>query len=153
MHSCEIVSQSTCPAMTIRTRSAVQDLPMVIGQSYASIARYLQDAGASPSGPPFVIYYNMDMQNLDVEIGFPVARMLPDHGDIHASELPGGDMGVCLHTGPYDTMCGTYEALNRFIGEQGRTAIGTAIEEYLNAPGETPPEKLLTRIILPLRNR
>ena len=41
------------------------------------IAQYLAEQSEQPAGAPFVAYYNMDMQNLDVEIGFPVTACLP----------------------------------------------------------------------------
>lgn len=154
MHSpCEITEQPFQIALTIRTRAAVEDLPGVIGRSYAEIAGYLGRLGESPAGAPFVIYYNLDMRDLDVEIGFPVSRELPGQGEIRTGGIPAGTVATCVYTGPYPEMTSAYEALNACIAEKGYEAVGTAIEEYWNGPHEVPPEELKTRIILPLKNK
>ena len=72
-YKCELNEQATQPALSIRTRTPVQDIPQVLGKAYGAIAQYLGELGEQPVGPPFAAYYNMDMQNLDIEIGFPAA--------------------------------------------------------------------------------
>ena len=67
----------------------MQDLREVLGKSYGSIMAYLMELGEQPVDAPFTAYYNMDMQNLDVEIGFPVGKALPGRGEIQASTIPG----------------------------------------------------------------
>jgi hypothetical protein len=78
----EVKEQPTQKTLSIRTRAAVQDLPQVFGAGYGKIGQYLGELGEQPSGPPFAAYYNMDMDNLDVELGFPVARQLPGQDEI-----------------------------------------------------------------------
>ena len=75
-YHCEVKEQPVQKTLSIRTRAAVQDLPQVFGEGYGAIAQYLGELGEQPIGPPFAAYYNMDMDNLDVEFGFPVARPL-----------------------------------------------------------------------------
>jgi effector-binding domain-containing protein len=91
------------------------------------------------------------MQNLDVEIGFPVAKKLLAKGQIRPSELAAGPAARTLFIGPYTEMGPAYEELKRFAETNGREPTGVAIEYYLNGP-ETPPEKLETRIVFPLKN-
>jgi effector-binding domain-containing protein len=93
----------------------------------------------------------MDMQDLDVEIGFPVARELPGRGDIRAGEIAGGKAATCLYTGPYEDIGQPYEALSQWMEENGYEPTGVAYEMYLNDPQETPPEELQTQIMFPLR--
>jgi effector-binding domain-containing protein len=92
----------------------------------------------------------MDMENLDVEIGFPVGKSLAGKEDIRSGELPAGRYGVCLHQGPYDAIEPAYKALTDFVNEQGLTPTGLSYEMYLNDPQATPPEELQTRILFPL---
>jgi len=74
----------------IIAQGTLETMAQVLGKAYGAIAQYLGELGEQPAGPPFVAYYNMDMQALDVEIGFPVSRKLSGKGDIQASEIPGG---------------------------------------------------------------
>jgi len=93
----------------------------------------------------------MDMQDLDVEIGFPVSKSLPSKHDIKASEIPGGQVATCLHTGPYSKIEPAYNALSQWMKENGYEATGVAYEMYLDDPAETPPQELKTQILFPLQ--
>jgi hypothetical protein len=41
--------------LAVRTRSPVQNLPQVLGESYGAIMAYLGELGENPIGMPFVI--------------------------------------------------------------------------------------------------
>jgi effector-binding domain-containing protein len=123
----------------------------VLGKSFAAIAGYMEELGETPAGPPFAAYYNEDMQDLDVEIGFPVSRELPGRDDIQASQIPGGAAATCLHIGPYSQMGQAYSALSRWIQDNGHEVTGVAYEVYLNDSSETPSRELQTRIEFPLK--
>jgi len=147
----KIVEQPEQPTLTIRTRSAVENLPAVMGDCFRAVAQYLGELGEQPAGAPFTGYFNMDMQDLDVEIGFPVAKALPGKGEIQAGSIPGGKLATCMHIGPYSEMEPTYTALQGFVAESEYEATGVAYEFYLNGPGETPQEQLQTQIVFPLK--
>lgn len=147
---CQIVIRPAQPVMSVRTRAAVGDLPRLIGAVYGQIMAYLLEQGEPPCGEPFVAYYNLDMQDLDLEIGFPVSRSLPGKDDIRASAMPAGEYAACLYTGPYEKMEPAYNALQEHIHGRGRQASGAAYEFYLNSPDQVPMERLQTRILMPL---
>jgi effector-binding domain-containing protein len=149
-YNCELFDIPQTHLLSIRTHAAVQELPGLIGPSYGAIMQYIEELGESFSGEPFVIYYNMDMQNLDIEIGFPVNKALPGKGSIQPSMLPAGPAARALYIGPYSEMAPAYDELKHFIENKGCEPSGIAIEYYLNGP-ETPPEKLETRIVFPLK--
>jgi effector-binding domain-containing protein len=148
---CQVITRPVQPTLSIRTRAAVQDIPSVLGQTYGAIGAYLGKLGEHPAGPPFVAYYNMDMQDLDLEIGFPVTHQLPGEGNIQACEMAAGDYGVCIHVGPYGTMEPTYQTLAEYITQQGREANGTAYEVYIDDPAIVPMEEMQTQILFPLK--
>lgn len=147
---CEFITIPQTPTLTIRARTKVEGLPNLIGSSYGAIMQYLGEIGEQVVGEPFVIYYNLDMQDLDVEMGFPVSKALPGKDQVCPSELPVGPAATTLFIGPYTSMAPAYEDLTKFIQENHREPTGVAIEYYLNGP-ETPPEQLQTRIVFPLK--
>ena len=149
-YECKIEERAAQPAMSIRTRTPVDKLPEVMGPAYGQIMAYLGEQGAYPAGRPYTAYYNMDMQDLDVEIGMPVAQPLPGAGDVQASEIPAGNAATTIHTGPYKDLGKAYDALQSFMDEQGVEGTGAAYEFYLNDPGEVPHSELQTLIVLPL---
>jgi effector-binding domain-containing protein len=151
LYACEITEQPAQPVLSIRTRTNVQDMPQFLGAAYGKVAQYLGQLGEAPAGPPFAAYYNMDMENLEMEAGFPVARPLPGAGEIQASVFPAGKIGAALYTGPYNSMAPAYEALTQYIKDQGCEPTGVSYEMYLNDPSVAPPEELQTRIVFPLK--
>lgn len=148
---CEIKQFPIQPVLSVRTRTAVQNLPVLIGQTCDQIVQYLQTLGETPCGDLFVAYYNLDMQNLDVEVGFTLSRPVLGTKDLIAGTIPEGMAATCVYTGPYENMIPAYDALTAFIKEKGLEAAGISYEYYLNGPPETPPEGYQTRIVLPLK--
>ena len=150
-YQCELIERPAQPVLSIHARTAAQNLTQVLGQSYGAIAQYLGLLGTQPAGAPFVAYYNMDMQDLDVEVGFPAPGKLPGKDTIQASEIPGGKAISCLYVGPYEKCGAAYEAMNQWIQTHHYEATGVAYEFYLNDPSTTAPEALQTQIVMPLK--
>ena len=150
-YNCEIEERKAQDVLSVRTKASVQDLPQVMGKVYGNIAQYLGEMGECPAGPPFATYYNMDMQNLDVEIGFPVSKNLQGKNDIKASKIPAGEYASCVFTGPYSDIEPAYNALSHWIKENRYEVTGIAYEFYLNDPDVTPPNELKTEILFPLK--
>lgn len=147
----ELIEQELQHAVSIRTRSAVGDLPKVIGNAYGVIIKYLSELGKEPSGAPFVAYYNMDMQDLDIEIGFPVCESIAGKNEVEKSEIKGGKYITCMHIGPYNKIEPAYTALINWASENGYILNEMAYEFYLNCPTEVPESELQTRIVFPLK--
>jgi effector-binding domain-containing protein len=150
-YQCELLDRRAQPTLAIRTRAPVQSLPQVVGQAYGVIMQYAGRLGLQPSGAPFVAYYNMDMADLDMEIGFPFGQKVAGKGEILAGEIPGGKAAACLHVGPYDQVGAAYEALQKWMEANGYVPTGVAYEFYLNDPQATPPAELQTQVVFPLK--
>jgi len=74
--------QKKQPVLSIRLRTAMENMPKVIGEGYGAIMMYINELGEQPVNAPYTAYYNLDMQDMDVEMGFPVARVLAGKGDM-----------------------------------------------------------------------
>ena len=149
-HHCQIEDRPVQHIVVVRTHTPVSALPTVIGRLYGQVMQYVGAMGAQATGAPFVAYYNMDMENLDIAAGFPVDRALPGDGEVTTGILPAGDYATCMHIGPYDQVGAAYAALTAFVQQQGRTPTGVAYEFYFNSPLETPPAELQTLVLFPL---
>ena len=141
-----IVETQEQPTLFVKTVTPVGALPGEIGKAYGAIAGYVAQKGEQLLGPPYVAYFNMDMQNLQVEIGFPVAKPIAGAGDIQAGSIPAGKKATAFYKGAYTGMGPTYEALAKWTAERGYTPTGTAYEFYFNAPQDVPESELLTQI-------
>ena len=137
------------PTVSIRTRARVEELPMLIGAGYGKMAAYLGELGEYLSDVPYVAYHNMDMQNLDVELGFPVPKALPEKGDIRSGSIPEGRVVSCMYRGAYREMVSTYTEMADWIEKNGLQPAGTVYECYYNGP-DYPESELLTMIVMPV---
>ncbi|MDD4767791.1 MAG: GyrI-like domain-containing protein, partial [Desulfotomaculaceae bacterium] len=143
--------QEAQPVLFIRARTALEGLPLLIGESYRKIAEYLAELGRQPANAPYTAYYNLDMQDLDVEMGFPVAGPLPGKGEVKAGEVPAGRYVSCMFKGPYNQMEPVYNEMNKWMQENNLEPTGIAYEYYYNGPQDVPESELLTRISLPVK--
>lgn len=139
------------PTIAIRTRTALVNLPQVLGKAYEDIMNYLSEIGIQPSGAPYVGYFNTDMQDLDIECGLPVSQPIAGTNELKPSEIPAGKQVSCLYTGPYNQIEPAYNAIMEWIPANGYTPTGVCYEFYLNNPAETPESELLTRIVFLLK--
>ena len=150
-YDCQLSDRKAQHTLVIHKRASVEKLPHVLGPAWGAIIQYAGANGLAPSGPPFVGYHNMDMQDLDIEIGFPFSTVLSGQGEVQAGTLPGGKAAECLHVGPYDKIAAAYEALQEWLEEKGHLPTGIAYEFYLNDPQTTRPEELRTQVVFPLK--
>ena len=150
-YHCEIKELPVTPTLSIRTRTPVQELPKTMHKAYGAIVQHLEEIGEQPESPAYAAYYNIDMQNLDVEIGFPVSKKLQGKNDIKSRKIPAGQYASCVFTGPYSDIEPAYNALSQWIKENGYEVTGIAYELYLNDPDVTPPNELKTEILFPLK--
>ncbi len=150
-YDCQTYLQEALPVLGIRTHAPVEKLQETLGKSYASIGQYMAGLGEEPAGIPYVAYFNMNMQDLDMEIGFKVAKPLPGKGPVQAGTLPNTMVATCTYTGPYPEMKLAYEELSRWVEEKGLQASEVVYEFYLNDPATTSPEALQTQIVFILK--
>ncbi|MEU5877222.1 MerR family transcriptional regulator [Spirillospora sp. NPDC047279] len=67
--------------------------------------------------------------------------------------LPGGPYAMATHVGPYGQISLTAHALLSWCGDHGHVPEGPLRELYLNAPTDTPPERLVTQLMIRLEDR
>lgn len=145
--SFKIKSFSERNTLSIRKRISTKELPDFFKYVYDSLNKYLQEHNAKPVGPLFAIYYNLDMQNLDIESGFPVTDLFQGENDIRAGRLPGGRAVIGIHKGPYSTIENTYQAMAKWMKEHNLEPTGMLYENYISDPDNTSPEDILTEIV------
>lgn len=150
-YNIELKERSAQPVLSIRKITAVGNLPQEIGRAYGSIMQYLNELGEQPAEAPYTAYYNLDMEHLDVEMGFPVSKQLAGKGEIKAGVFPEGKYVECMYKGSYGEMVPAYDAMNKWMAEKGLEATGISYEIYYNSPAEVPESELLTKIMLPVK--
>ena len=136
--------------LAVNLTAPASELPNVIGEVYGEIGAYLGRKGIEMTGAPYVLYRNMDMDALDLEIGFPAGGNDQGEGRIKPSRLPAGRVVTAIHKGPYKELEKTYEKVMAYIAAEGVKTTEWMYESYLNSPMDTAEEELLTELFFPL---
>lgn len=146
----EITERDEQPTAVVRAVVPLTDLTDFFGRSYAAVAAALAEQDCRIAGPPFAKYYGMPTDRIDIEAGFPVAGPFASAGAVQPGSLPGGRCYEAMHTGPYDTLEETYNAILEQIGRDGGTPGEVMWEHYLTDPDTEPdPSKWQTQVCWP----
>ena len=145
--------------ITVRHETMPGELSALFDTELPRVAARLDEVGAVMDGPPFARYHAFGPDRVDVELGAPIVAVPPDlaaasgrpDGVIGASSLPGGEVAVAVHAGPYDTLVKTYDGLRAAIEAAGRIPGDGPWEVYITDPGRVPdPTDWLTEVVWPL---
>lgn len=116
------------------------------------LSQWLAKRGASPVGPPAVVYHAFDATTgaFDMQPAFFLASPLDGEGDVQSGQTAGGEALVAVHVGPYDKLSATWEAVFARAAALGRSVTQSAWESYLDIPGTVDEAKQRTEIVVPL---
>ena len=98
---------------------------------------YLQKRGARMIGPPMAIYHDKEFKerDWDIEVVMPLSEEIPSHQPVNVHELSGAEKMACVvHTGPFVTIGEAYDALAKWIGQNGYQIVGPGRELNLRLP-------------------
>lgn len=135
------------PARHVRLVREVATPATIADSTSRCVARLL---GELDGGTPFGPLIGLFPQDLAEEFTVAVAAEVPAE---RADEvLPGGVFAAAVHTGPYEQIDLTGHGLLAWCGEHGHVPAGPLREVYLNNPADTPPEGLMTRLMVRLED-
>lgn len=125
-----------------------------IGKGFGSMMQVVSEQGVSPTGPPFIVYHDMivDESLGTIELCFPVAQPIDDSGDVKDAEIAGGPTATTMHKGSYSELATAYHALSTWISNHGHYPAGPPREVYLNDPNEVGQDDLLTEVSWPINS-
>lgn len=86
--------------MGLRTQVPLKGMFSVVDRLRKELARWFEQQGLDPAGPPFLRYHVIDMAGvMDIEVGAPVVTALPDDGRVQAGLLPAGRYASLIYVG------------------------------------------------------
>lgn len=148
----ELTQQAEQFTLHVRLKTSVAGLNEAFDKNFALIESYLSEIGEQPAAAPYAAYYNHDMQNLDVEMGFPVAKALPGRDEIKAGIIPAFEQAVCgIHKGSYNSLDETYGQIYQYIADNNFEISGAHYDFYISNPDNTSENELITRIAIPVK--
>lgn len=107
------------------------------GSLWGELMDYLNQQKARMMGPPQAIYHDPDFReiDLDVEVCMPIAEDMPASERVNIYSLPAVETMACVvHAGPFATLSDAYDALGKWIGDNGYYITGPARELNLRLP-------------------
>ena len=138
----------------IRGNCQMSELGDRLGEILPAVYAAIMAQGITPAQPPFMRYLDMDMERgtLDFEAGLGVATPFADAAPVQSGMLPGGEVAVLWHVGPYHELGASHDRLSAWIEEHGRQSGDARWEVYWTDPGEEPDSaKWRTEIIQTLQ--
>lgn len=93
-----------------------------------------------------------ETEKLRYEACIAINKDVKPEGEVGVKTIEGGRYAIFKHKGPYETLNETYNAIHRqwLPGSGYKLRDIPVYEKYLNDPGKTKPEKLLTEIYIPV---
>ncbi len=134
--------------IAIRTQTPSHTFPEIIPQLIDETEAWLTGRNIKPAGAPFMRYHVINMENdMDVEIGFPIANAISGDGRVSSGVLPAGRYGTLVYTDVTKGIEGNSvligwaekEAVNwdAWDTENGH-AFASRVEFFLDGPDDHP---------------
>ena len=98
---------------------------------------YLQQKDARMIGPPMAIYHDKEFKerDWDIEVVMPVAEALTPDGNVKIHDLPAVEKMACVvHSGPFATIGEAYDAIAKWVDQNGYQIVGPGRELNLRLP-------------------
>jgi effector-binding domain-containing protein len=124
----------------------MEELTKTLGEVYGRMAARLKEKGEYLADAPFLIYHNMDMAALDIELCFPFAAPKAPDGFFTAGNVAAGKFVTACYRGPYADIGPTYDEMMKWMADNGHVSTDIWHEAYLNGPGEVGEDDYLTMI-------
>lgn len=151
-----IVTVEAQPILYVHRSSATdpQSIGACMGEAFGTLMGFMGEHGIATSGAPMSIYHGFSDSQATFDVAVPVAAADADraagHADIKGGATQAGQALKAVHVGPYDTLADTYNRIMPYMEKEGLTMSGPCWEIYMNDPGHTPPEDLITEIYFPI---
>ncbi len=132
----DVVLKKIEPVKVASIRAIV---PMPLDQSslWNELMGYLNQQKVRMIGPPMAIYHDGEFKerDWDIEVCMPIVDELKPVGHLKVYKLPGFETVACVvHAGPFDTIGNAYDAIAKWIDENGYHIVGPWREVNLRPP-------------------
>ncbi|MBN2387888.1 MAG: MerR family transcriptional regulator [Anaerolineales bacterium] len=124
-------------AIQVASVRGVVPTPPEQGGLWNELEDYLARQRVHPVGPCFTLYHNEDEpeHDWDLEVCEPIADAMAASRKVKVYSLPAVETLACtVHAGPFVTVGEAYDAIGKWIDENGYQVTGPCREIYLQPP-------------------
>jgi len=154
MSKYDVVIKSVEPLKVASLRGVVPTPPEQ-GSLWRDLEGYLAMHRVRPSGPCLSLYHDEEYKerDWDIEVCEPISEDVPPSKRVAVQMLPSVDAMACtIHEGPFVTINEAYDAIMRWVDENGYQIIGPVREVYLKEAkhGSQTDPRTVTEIQVPI---
>lgn len=142
------------PVLSARMKASYKEIEWLFATKRQDALSLLRPTGVYMTDVPFVIYHdylNLDVENLDMEICFPLSAWMEGNESLQPRIIPQTKVVHCLFKGDEDEMDYLYGEMTSWIMQKGYEPEGSAYEFYYIRK-EHPYDERLTKIVLPVKD-
>jgi len=139
---------------TITDSCKFEDIAETMSVGFLQLMLYVNKNNQLEYGNPFSIWHTWDPENnfARFELGISLKNKTPDEERIKVRKFKHTRAVTGIHEGPYDQSEYMYNAIERYIEENGMEANGNPIEAYiLDYSQVDDPSELRTAILFPIK--
>ncbi len=131
--------------LSITRHVYIGDLHDHLRGAYEQLAQFIAEAGVEQDGKPVAIYHGHvnEEHNGPVEVGIPVKTVPAVDGEVQRIVLRGGSvahMTLTLRQAHFPEILGYYDAVHKWIEENGHQIADSPREVYLTRPMDDEAE-------------
>ncbi|MEV4807396.1 MerR family transcriptional regulator [Nonomuraea sp. NPDC049421] len=144
------VTVVTEPARRVAVTTATASDPSDVGRATSAAATRLRTAS------PAAVRELIGLFPLDLGEPVTVTVALVSEEPVAGADLdvlPGGRFATATHVGPYTQVGLTAHALLTWCAERRHPVRGPLREAYVSDPATTPPDRLITHLLIPLEEQ
>lgn len=122
-----------------------------MGAAYGEIIALMQAQAVTQAGQPVSLTSAIDGTRWSYDAGIPVDRNEVElSGNVKAGVSPSGKALRFVHTGPYEGLAAFGQKVDAWLALNGYTRRDREMDQYVSDPAETPPEQIVTHVIVPV---
>lgn len=134
-----------------------QAFEAMMNKGFGSLMGWMQ-APNTPMGPAMAIYHqdptNTPVKDLACTVGFPAAKDAKGNEQVKIEELAACEAAVVQYSGDYKEAGPIWNALTKWVMDNGYEPAGDVTEVYLKSAHDTKnPEEYLTEIRWPVKKK
>lgn len=147
MSAYDVITKEVDPIKVATVRGVVPTPPDQ-GRLWGRLETYLRKHDVESRDPCFSLYHDDEYKekDWDIEVCAPIKGDAPETEQVKVRSLPKVETMACVvHHGPFVTISDAYDALMKWIDENGYQIVGPGREVYLrtaNGGSQTDPETI-----------
>lgn len=147
----EVLQVNLQPTLVIKDKVKIENAGETIARHLEQVAKHIEKSNSQPAGPPYTRTFNFEDGWLEFETGFPIVTNINGSGEIISSNLPQGRCATTVFVGSQKESAEAYQAVYKWIAENGFQDAGAPWEFYLSDPTTTPENESKIQILIPLK--